>query len=192
MSDLSPQHSSPSQAGDSSENPAVAPSLVQHFLAYPFSTDQVYQQGLSAILTDDILAGKSDAEKAELRRRAELFYFNRNFGTSLTLEDIQAHEAAVASARNHISPAAGFDGTTAASTGSEASAQQVGSEPHQHQGGPEGRDTGEERALTFAELKALIEEGKTDGIPNNKVIPDVIHEGAPSQSSAPVRKKPWE
>jgi len=192
MSDLSPQHSSSSQAGDSSENPAAAPSLVQHFLAYPFTTDQVYQQGLSAILTDDVLAGKSDAEKAELRRRAELFYFNRIFGISLTLEDIQTYEATVASAQNQISSAAGSDGTTAAYTGSEASTQQVGSEPHQYRGGSEGNGAEEERALTFAELKVLIEEGKTDGIPNNKTIPDVINEASPSQSSVPVRKKPWE
>lgn len=30
------------------------------------------------------------------------------------------------------------------------------------------------RTLTFSELKALIEQGKTDGIPNNRVIPDIL------------------
>ena len=33
----------------------------------------------------------------------------------------------------------------------------------------------EARTLTFAELKALIDQGKTDGIPNNKVIPNVLN-----------------
>ena len=42
-------------------------------------------------------------------------------------------------------------------------------EPHQ-------QATGEEvRTLTFAELKALIEQGKTDGIPNNKEIPNLLN-----------------
>ncbi|KAI9464000.1 hypothetical protein BJY52DRAFT_1250910 [Lactarius psammicola] len=48
------------------------------------------------------------------------------------------------------------------------------------------------RTLTFAELQALIEQGKTDEIPNNKHIPDALNDAAPSQSSAPQRQKPWE
>lgn len=35
-----------------------------------------------------------------------------------------------------------------------------------------GEETG---TLTFTELKALIEQGKTDGIPNNKVIPNNLN-----------------
>jgi hypothetical protein len=31
------------------------------------------------------------------------------------------------------------------------------------------------RTLTFSELQMLIEQGKTDEIPNNKYIPDVIN-----------------
>jgi len=53
--------------------------------------------------------------------------------------------------------------------------------------------TGEEvRTLTFAELKTLIEQGKTDGIPNNKVIPNVLHDAPPSDDAGQVRRKPWE
>lgn len=33
----------------------------------------------------------------------------------------------------------------------------------------------EPRTLTFAELKELIESGKTDQIPNNRQIPDDLH-----------------
>ena len=32
----------------------------------------------------------------------------------------------------------------------------------------------EPQTLTFAQLKALIEQGRTDEIPNNKVIPDIL------------------
>ncbi|KZP22220.1 hypothetical protein FIBSPDRAFT_953063 [Athelia psychrophila] len=53
--------------------------------------------------------------------------------------------------------------------------------------------TGEEsRTLTFSELKDLIEQGKTDDIPNNKIIPEAINDAPPSESVAPARKKPWE
>ena len=33
------------------------------------------------------------------------------------------------------------------------------------------------RTLTFTELQALIEQGKTDEIPNNKHIPDALNVG---------------
>lgn len=70
--------------------------------------------------------------------------------------------------------------------------------------------TEEPRVLSFAELKELIEQGKTDQIPNNRVIPNELSvrislgalilrsdmEGTqkeiPSVSTAPARKKPWE
>jgi len=44
----------------------------------------------------------------------------------------------------------------------------------------------EARTLTFAELKALIEQGKTDGIPNNKLIPDTINVSPPLQALIPA------
>ena len=116
----------------------------------------------------------------------------RTFGTSLTLEEVQVYEATLATTRDHVSPAVLLDGAAAASSDSEGLSQQTGSDPQQYQDDSERNGAGEGRALTFAELKALIEEGKTDGIPNNKVIPEVINDATPSQSTAPVRKKPWE
>ena len=44
----------------------------------------------------------------------------------------------------------------------------------------------EAHTLTFAELKALIEQGKTDGIPNNKLIPDTINVSPPFQTLIPA------
>lgn len=38
----------------------------------------------------------------------------------------------------------------------------------------EAQDGEEPRVLTFTELKELIEQGKTDQIPNNRVIPNVL------------------
>lgn len=37
--------------------------------------------------------------------------------------------------------------------------------------------TDEPRTLSFAELKALIQEGKTDQIPNNRQIPNELNVG---------------
>jgi hypothetical protein len=54
---------------------------------------------------------------------------------------------------------------------SESVPRPVEGQPEQH-----GQATGEEaRILKFAELKALIEQGTTDCIPNNKVIPNVLN-----------------
>lgn len=68
----------------------------------------------------------------------------------------------------------------------------------------------ENRVLTFAELKELIETGNVDKIPNNKIIPErlnvshldiafiaelvtpCLQDAAPSESTATARKKPWE
>ena len=44
--------------------------------------------------------------------------------------------------------------------------------------------------LSFAELKALIEEGKTDGIPNNKLIPNILNVSTPVHSHHSPRESP--
>ncbi|OJT11859.1 hypothetical protein TRAPUB_11578 [Trametes pubescens] len=65
--------------------------------------------------------------------------------------------------------------------------------------------------LSFAQLKALIEQGRTDEIPNNKTIPNVLsvrritflpchathswhvlQSAPPSESTVVPPKKPWE
>lgn len=48
--------------------------------------------------------------------------------------------------------------------------------------GQRNQEAEEVRTLTFTELRSLIEQGKTDGIPNNKLIPDVLNV-SPSPSS---------
>ena len=57
-----------------------------------------------------------------------------------------------------------------------ARAEQISSAPSQTSAqtslDPSTQD--EPRILTFAQLKALIEQGRTDEIPNNKVIPNVL------------------
>lgn len=53
-------------------------------------------------------------------------------------------------------------------------------------------DDREMRILSFAELKTLIEQGRTDEIPNNRTISNELNQSAPSETRAAVRKKPWE
>jgi hypothetical protein len=41
------------------------------------------------------------------------------------------------------------------------------------------------RTLTFTELKALIEQGKTESVPNNRLIPNVLNVSLPSLIISP-------
>ncbi|KAG2130120.1 hypothetical protein BD769DRAFT_1334695, partial [Suillus cothurnatus] len=136
------------------------------FLTFPFSSDEVYQQGLADLLAHGAMSGKTDVEKAETILRTQLFYFNRMAGQNLTIEDVRSHQNTVNSQNitvtTDLSPLSSNSGT------------------------------GEARLLTFAELTMLIKQGKTDDIPNNKFIPETLNDAPPSASIALVRKKPWE
>ncbi|EAU83975.1 hypothetical protein CC1G_09857 [Coprinopsis cinerea okayama7 len=160
--------STQTESGPSSD--AVMTPLEQ-YAAYRFDADDTYQQGLASILAGGALNNASSPEaKEEILRRTRVFYFNKMTGNSITMEDAREYELSVQAA------------TTTPST-LEPSA----STTEQSSSAPE-----ETRVLTFAELKELIETGKVDQIPNNKIIPEKFSEEAPSQSTAPVRKKPWE
>ncbi|GJE98720.1 hypothetical protein PsYK624_149550 [Phanerochaete sordida] len=135
---------------------------VQSFLGYPFDTDETYQQGLAGIL-----GGSGSALDAATRQdvllRSRVFYYNRITGSSLSVDDVRGH---VGEAQLDAAP---VPAPAAPAAGAD-----------------------EPRALSFAELKELIEQGKTDQIPNNRLIPNELSKDAPSVSSAPPRKKPWE
>ncbi|KAI0718521.1 hypothetical protein C8T65DRAFT_638253 [Cerioporus squamosus] len=137
-------------------------SPLSRFRAHDFASDNEYQQGVAGILNSGVLEGKTDDEKGDILLRSEVFYFNRLYGSSITVEEARlARTSRTASAPSPTS-------TPAPSTEEEP------------------------QTLTFAQLKALIEQGRTDEIPNNKVIPNVLSAEAPSESKAAVRKKPWE
>ncbi|PPQ77950.1 hypothetical protein CVT25_015425 [Psilocybe cyanescens] len=126
--------------------------------AYPFDSDEMYQQGLASILSGATYDTSSSQEvRDEMVRRTRVFYFNKITGNSITLEEVRDYE---------LSPGQPAIGSAAADE--------------------------ETRVLTFAELKELIETGNVDKIPNNKIIPDGLNDAPPSQSNAPMPKKPWE
>ncbi|KIK44742.1 hypothetical protein CY34DRAFT_603956 [Suillus luteus UH-Slu-Lm8-n1] len=139
---------------------------LQSFFAFPFTSDEVYQQGLADVLAHGALSGKTDAEKAETILRTQLFYFNRVAGQNLTVEDVRSHQNTVDSQN----PIGALDLSPPSANPGDSEA----------------------RLLTFAELTLLIQQGKTDNIPNNKVIPETLNDAPPSTSIALVRKKPWE
>lgn len=107
------------------------------------------KQGLADLLARDVLSGRSEVEKAEIILQMQLFYFNRLSGLDLTAEDVRSHQDLVHPQN--------FTET-----------MNLPPSPSNHQD----HDT---RPLTFAELKTLIEQGKTDNIPNNKVILDTLN-----------------
>ncbi|KAI0824553.1 hypothetical protein BC628DRAFT_1378319 [Trametes gibbosa] len=145
---------------------------VDQFVTYPFTTDETYQQGFAGIVTSGALNEKTEEEKTEIMLRSEVFYFNRLVGSSLTIDDArrarQARTVPQYSSTESISTAAAVE---VALADSDQPAPQM---------------------LSLAQLKALIEEGRTDEIPNNKVIPNVLSSEPPSESRAAPPKKPWE
>ncbi|KAF8128923.1 hypothetical protein EV363DRAFT_385849 [Boletus edulis] len=138
--------------------------VLDQFNSFPFSSDEAFQQGLSGILAHQSMNQMSDSQKSELILKTKIFYFNRVTGHNVSLED--GDTADLNRFRIH--------------SGNECS--QI----------PLGAEHGEMRILTFAELKSLIEQGKTDNIPNNKIIPNILNDGVPSESIAALRRKPWE
>lgn len=85
-----------------------------------------------------------------------IFKMRRITGHSITVDDIVRSEQSLgetvpAAAIAAVAPSGTPPATTSDSDGSEI------------------------RTLTFAELKALIEQGNTDQIPNNRVIPNELH-----------------
>ncbi|KAF8553489.1 hypothetical protein OG21DRAFT_1523105 [Imleria badia] len=136
--------------------------VLDQFHSFPFSSDETFQQGLSGILAHQSTNQMGDNERSELILKTKVFYFNR-----ISHEDVQDCYTA------------DFDRFHAQS-GNECSQTSLGT------------DRGEMRVLTFVELKSLIEQGKTDNIPNNKIIPDILNDGISSESTAPLRRKPWE
>lgn len=120
-----------------------------------------------------------DNELSELILKTKVFYFNRY----VTLIPLFAREAVTslnwASVTGHsINHEDVQDRYTADLNGFHA---QSGNECSQTS---LGTDHGEKRVLTFAELRSLIEQGKTDNIPNNKIIPDILNVSGPAN---PVR-----
>ncbi|CAL1709565.1 unnamed protein product [Somion occarium] len=138
---------------------------ITQFLSYPFDKDDAFQQGLTGIIANGAFDCKTDAEKQEVIRRSQIFYFNHTKGYSITWDEVQR--------RLPSNPSAVPAQTT--TTDSQASA-----------------DEQTARQLSLAELKVLIESGRTDQIPNNRIIPNDLNPRTPSQSTAPARKKPWE
>ncbi|KZP20468.1 hypothetical protein FIBSPDRAFT_932175 [Athelia psychrophila] len=154
---------------EASAPPTASPitsDTIEAFCSYPFSTDEGFQayrkEGLASIITSGVLVDKTEQEKQLILKTAEVFYFNRVTSNSLAVEDIPTTEP---------SPDMG------SSVSEHVAPASTGEESH---------------TLTFSELKDLIEQGKTDDIPNNKIIPEAINDAPPSESVALARKKPWE
>ncbi|KJA23846.1 hypothetical protein HYPSUDRAFT_39372 [Hypholoma sublateritium FD-334 SS-4] len=135
---------------------------IKAYAEYRFDEDETYQQGLASIL-----AGTALDPSATDEVRDEMIRKTRVF---------------------YFNKVKGY-----AVTLDEARACDLSLNPSEARtsGGPPSEDD-ENRVLTFAELKELIETGNVDKIPNNKIIPEGLNDAPPSQSTAPSRKKPWE
>lgn len=129
------------------------------------------KQGLASILSNATLADKSQGERDTLILSSRLFYYNRytvkSHGDSALptdpVDSIRGLNITVDQVRKYAPSAPptvpSHDGSSAPTAAPETAVDA----------------DGEERVLSFAELKELIEQGKTDQIPHNKKIPDVVN-----------------
>jgi len=66
---------------------------IEAYGAYPFSSDETYQQGLGSILAGGTLNGNWQSEvREELERRTRVFYFNKITGSSITANEARDYE----------------------------------------------------------------------------------------------------
>ena len=132
------------------------------------------------MLQNGVLEGKNDDEKEAFLLNTKLFYFNRfaairkchDFlltacrmtGSSLTPEDVRAQNARQ------------VDGSTSTASLNERLQPSTAQTSHleQRESSASSASSSEPRPLSFAEIKELIEQGRTDQIPNNRVIPDEL------------------
>ncbi|KAJ7130311.1 hypothetical protein C8R44DRAFT_775308 [Mycena epipterygia] len=150
---------------------AISP--LQQYASYPFSSDDEYQNGLASIIAGGALDNNPPEDiREEILRRTRVFYFNRVTGNAITMDEAREYEQSQMKHRD--SALAAEDPSPGSLTGDTILGD------------------AEPVVLSFAQLQALIEAGKADQIPNNKIIPEDLNDAAPSASAAAVRKKPWE
>ncbi|KAF8635603.1 hypothetical protein AX15_000243 [Amanita polypyramis BW_CC] len=150
---------------------------IQQYASYPFHSDEAFQKGLESILTS---AESGSMTRDDTVRRARVFYFNRLTGSSISVDQARQAEEAIKSFNKEgirKEESQGMSPSTETTTPSAQRDKDAEEEPH---------------PLTFAQLQELIESGREDLIPNNKVIPDKLSDDLPSSSIAPIRRKPWE
>ncbi|KAF8062178.1 hypothetical protein FPV67DRAFT_1507419 [Lyophyllum atratum] len=162
------------QTGEATASPSAAAfpttSQLESYANYSFASDETYQQGLASLIAGGALEGNPTPEAHdEILRRTRVFYFNRVTGNSLSMDEARNYEYALRGTRTE-------------------------EEPNAPPNPPEQPiiNSDETRILTLTELQELIESGRIDQIPNNKVIPELLNDAPPSQSVSPARKKPWE
>ncbi|KAJ7291305.1 hypothetical protein C8J57DRAFT_1272188 [Mycena rebaudengoi] len=147
---------------------------LHRYAMYPFSTDDEYQSGLASIIAGGALDNNPPEEiKEEILRRTRVFYFNSVTGNSITMDEAREYE------QSHPSNIPRETLPLHQLPVSPSAEEQI---PPQEP----------PVILSFAQLQELIEAGKADQIPNNKIIPEEINDAPPSTSTAPARKKPWE
>ncbi|KAF8513721.1 hypothetical protein BU17DRAFT_95079 [Hysterangium stoloniferum] len=141
------------------------------FSTYPFEGDAVFQEGLQSIIS--AAQGKSSGELEDIIGRAKTFYFARITGRKVTWENYLEWR------KSH--PLGPFPDPPSDLPGTVPKSMVV-----------DGSDIGNTEVLSFQRITELIQTGQTHLIPNNKVIPDGLHNEPPTQSAQVARKKPWE
>ncbi|KAG8934214.1 hypothetical protein FRC03_002227 [Tulasnella sp. 419] len=152
------------------------------FEIYDFESDVSFKEGLKTIL-DQSADEQVQKSRSDLIGKAKAFYFSRMIGMPFSWEEyLRRRKASVSSSL----------GSERVSQERLESLQKVSAARTTI---PSEDDATRKEAcaeLSFDELSDLISSGKIDLIPHNRTIPDIISDADPSQSTAPILKKPWE
>ncbi|KAI5120408.1 hypothetical protein M0805_000187 [Coniferiporia weirii] len=144
-------------------------SVLEQFHAYPFDTDQVFQDGLLKILESAHTNGTDAMHQEYVIGRAKAFYFSSVTNQRISWEEIQS-SLPLGLSQNRVKDKLAEE---------------------QLKAGASGADNGQHE-LSLAEISELIESGQTHLIPNNEIVPTGINVQIPSSSNETLRRKPWE
>jgi hypothetical protein len=144
--------------------------------AYPWAEDEEFQGGLRAILG----SVQDPAQVEHLTLRAKCYYYARKAGQPVDFDGY----------KSWVESGAATNGTTSIYDPLLQEQPDASTADDEAAGGMGGGLADAPKPASFAEICALIQEGKP--IPGIKDIPDTVLEGQASESQTQTRRKPWE
>ncbi|APA05614.1 hypothetical protein SS1G_02069 [Sclerotinia sclerotiorum 1980 UF-70] len=166
------------QSGSSDAN------IYKDLQSYPWSTDNEFQGGLSAILGN----ASSPEQIRELTLRAQCFYLSRKRKININFDEYKAYLA------THPSTPSSTDVPATTTVLSDPTSSPNTSHPHHENDLPPASTTDDQKTApypqSFAEIVALITAGGT--IPGIRDIPDTVLTDQGTKPVARKRRKPWE
>ncbi|KAJ8610670.1 hypothetical protein MRB53_038449 [Persea americana] len=150
--------------------------------SYPWSSDEEFQSGLSAILGPDHSTSQTTTQSDDLAVRARCFYYARKYDEQVDFDEYKAWRAS--------QPAYALTPLLAAATPAVSSPSISHTTTHRPEATADVEAQAEPPKASFAEIMELIESGKP--VPGIRTIPDTVLTGQGTEAKQVRRQKPWE